>query len=39
MEEIETIWKKGGGHERTKTGDDSAIRRIWYRKLTNSWTW
>jgi len=28
--------KKGGGHGKTKTGDDRAIRRIWYKKLTNS---
>jgi len=38
MEEIGTTWKKVGGHEKTKTDDDRAIRRILYRKLTNSKT-
>jgi len=31
MEEIGTTQKKGGRREMTKTDDDSAIRRIWYR--------
>jgi len=28
MEETGIACKKGGGHEKTKTDDDSAIRRI-----------
>jgi len=28
MEVIGTVWKKGCGHEKTKTDDDSVIRRM-----------
>jgi len=28
IEEIAIAWKKGGGHGKTKTDDDSAIRMI-----------